>query len=879
MSQRGGLPAFAAALLRRLLHEAEREEVLSDLAEEYAARELRTGSVSARLWLWRQVLLSAPGSARRSWQAGTTGFESEANRMRSGGSGMESWIMDGRFALRRIRTRPQYALLSVVTLALGIGGTTAVFGIARAVLLEPLPYGAANELVMFWNMFDWRESEVVHLRPEWSGFSGVAAYTTEGVFMRREGAPPRLVPGIRSSAELFEVLAAPPLLGRGFREGDDAVGAEPTVVLSHGLWQELGGARDIVGSMLELDGASRRVIGVMPAGFWFPDPSVRLWLSTPMRPDNHAGNYALVGRMAAGRGIEAMADPLARIAARLREQFTYSPQWDKTAQPELTALRDHLLGPVRPALLATLAGMGVILLMACANVATLMLGQLRGRTAELAVRTALGAGRRRVMQQLVVEAGMLGLLAGLVGAVAALAGFRLVVAAMPLGELAQAVRADWTLFVLALVFALIASLLIALAPVFSLWRGDLRDALSVARSGGIDGRGGGRMEDGLVVVEVALAVILAAAAAVLIRSVENLRAIDTGVETAQVGVVDVVASADVPGATRRQQLGEMLATLEQLPGVTGAGLVQRLPLRDRGDNWGIEIRGRPEVEVSTTAFRVVSRNYFDVLGIDVRAGRTFDGSDHADSELVTVIDEGLAAKYFPGEDPIGQYIYAGDDTVYMRIVGVVENVSVVGLREAPEPTRYALYEQFGYTPEGFALVLRAAGNRNLADVLQQAIGAIERSVTTYAVRDATTMDNVLAAAMGPTRRIMQLMTLLGVLALTLGAVGVYGVVSHFVNRRRRDWMIRMALGMHPVAVLRQVVGRGAALVVAGCAAGLLAAFALTRLLASLLYGVSAADPLALASAAGVLIAAGCIAALIPASRASRTDPAAVLRES
>jgi putative ABC transport system permease protein len=860
-----------------MLHEAEREEVLADLAEEYAARELRTGSVRARLWLWRQVLLSAPGSARRSWHAGTTGFESEANRRRSGGSGMESWIMDGRFALRRIRTRPQYALLSVLTLALGIGGTTAVFGIARAVLLEPLPYGAAGELVMFWNTFDWRESEVVHLRPDWPGFSDVAAYTTEGVFMRREGAAPRLVPGIRSSAELFEVLAALPLLGRGFREGDDAVGAEPTVVLSHGLWQELGGARDIVGSMLELDGESRRVIGVMPAGFWFPDPTVRLWLSTPMRPDNHAGNYALVGRMAPGRGIAAMADPLARIAARLREQFTYPPQWDKTAQPELTALRDYLLGPVRPAVLATLAGMGVILLMACANVATLMLGQLRGRTAELAVRTALGAGRRRVMQQLLVEAGVLGLLAGLVGAVAALAGFRLMVAAMPLGELAQAVRADWTLFVTALAVALVASLLIALAPVFSLWRGDLRDALSAARSGGIGG--GGRMEDGLVVVEVALAVILAAAAAVLIRSVENLRAIDTGVQTAQVGVVDVVASADVPGATRRQQLGEMLTALEQLPGVTGAGLVQRLPLRDRGDNWGIEIRSKPELEPSTTALRVVSHNYFEVLGIDVRAGRTFDASDRADSELVTVIDEGLAAKYFPGEDPIGQYIYAGDDTVYMRIVGVVENVSVAGLREAPEPTRYALYEQFGYTPEGFALVLRADGSRNPADVLQQAIGEIERSVTTYAVRDATTMDHVLAAAMGPTRRIMQLMTLLGVLALTLGAVGVYGVVSHFVNRRRRDWMIRMALGMHPLAVLRQVVGRGAALVAAGCAAGLVAAFALTRLLASLLYGVSAADPLALASAAGVLIAAGCIAALIPASRASRTDPAAVLRES
>jgi putative ABC transport system permease protein len=871
------LPVLPAALLRRLLHAAERDEVMADFAAEYAARAARGGGMRARLWLWRQVAGSVPWVARRSWHGGTTGFESEANRMRSGGV-VESWIMDARFAVRRLWTRPQYTALAVLTLALGIGGTTAVFGIARAVLVEPLPYERPEELVMFWNVFDWSEAELTHLRPDWAGFAGVAGYTTEGVFLRREGSAPRLVPGIRASAELFDVLGARPQLGRGFRAGDDDVGAEPAAVLSHGLWQELGGRADVVGSVVQMDGVGRRVLGVMPAGFWFPDPSVRVWLTTPMRADNRSGNYALVGRLQPGRDVAAMADPLNRITTRLREEFTYPAEWDKTRNAELTRLGDHLVGPVRPALLATLAGMGVILLMACANVATLMLGQLRGRTSELAVRAALGAGRRRITQQLLIEAGALGLLAGVVGALAALAAFRLLLAALPLGELAAAVRADWTLFAVALLIALGASLLIALAPVFSLWRGDLRDALSRARSGGIDAHGG-RLEDVLVVAEVALAVLLAASAAVLIRSVENLRAIDSGVETANAAVIDVTASSDLTGALRRQQLTDMIGALEALPGVRDVGMVQRLPLRDRGDNWGISIQSRPELESSTTAMRIVSRDYFAALGIELRSGRLFDGSDRFDSEPVIVIDENLAAQYFPDVDPIGQYIASGLGEGWMRVVGVVENVAVAGLTEEPVPARYVLYEQFGYTPEAMSLVLRLDNGRGTETVVQQAVRTIESAATSYAVHDATTMDAVLAMAMGPTRRIMQLMTLLGLLALTLGAVGVYGVVSHFVNRRRRDWVIRITLGMHPLAVVRQVAARGALLVTAGCAAGIAASLVLTRLFTSLLYGVSPADPTALLGAAATLIAAGCLAALLPAARASRANPASVLRES
>ena len=871
------LPTVARRMLRRVLRPGERDEVMADVAEEYEWRARRDGSVRARVWLWRQVLGSAGSAPGREWLRGTSGFEAGADRMRERSGGLSSWVMDTRYALRGLRRRPQYVGLSVLTLALGIGGTTAVFGIARTLLLEPLPYEAADEVVMFWNPFDWSEAEMSYLRPEWPGLAGVAAFAPEGVFMREEGGRAQLLPGVRTTAELFDVLGTQPLLGTGFRSGDDLPGAEPTAVLSYGLWQELGGAASIVGSRLRLDGSDRLIVGVMPRGFWFPDPSVRVWLSTPLRPANRAGMYALVGRLEPGRTIAGMAEPLNRITDRLADEFTYSAEWDKTRNAELMPVTDYVLGPVRPALLATLAAMGVILLMACANVATLMLAQLRGRSSELAVRLALGAGRRRITQQLLVESGVLGLLAGLAGAVVAAFGFRLLVSALPLGELAAAVRADWSLFVTALVIAIAAAILIAVAPLFSLWRGELRDALSRARSGGIGARSG-RLEDALVVGEVALALLLAASAGVLIRSVGYLSAIDPGIEAEGVGVVQVAASGDVPQEQRRRELLQIVDRIADVPGITSAAAVQQ-PLLRGGNNWGIDVQSMPDLEESTTAWRLVTRDYFETLGIRLLSGRWFDESDRHGGELVTVIDETLAREYFGDRDPLGEFIESGLGQGWTRVIGVVSGVAHNGLTADPEPGRYLLYEQIDYTPETATLVLRADGGRDPSAAIEQAVHLIRESGADIAVQDATTAENVLALAMGPTRPIMQLMTLLGVLALTLGAVGVYGVVSHFVNRRKRDWVIRMALGLTPRNAVAQVVARGATLVGIGCVIGIAAALALTRLLSALLFGVSPADPLTLGAAALALVVAGCCAALLPGLRAGRSNSAQVLRES
>ncbi|HEU4564078.1 MAG TPA: ABC transporter permease, partial [Gemmatimonadaceae bacterium] len=480
------------------------------------------------------------------------------------------------------------------------------------------------------------------------------------------------------------------------------------------------------------------------------------------------------------------------------------------------------------------------------------------------------------------EALLLGVGAGAAGAALAAAGFRVLAGALPLGAWSESTRPDWTVFWAAMAIAVLAALLVACVPVVALWRGDLRGVIGRARTGGIGGRGG-RLEGGLVVAEVALAVLMAAGAGLLVRSVAKLYAIDPGVDTRGIAVLDITIPRTATPERRRQMLDEIVAELRTLPGVSTAGAIQRLPLRGGGDNWGIAIEGRPELEQTTTFFRIVTRDYFRAMGVSVRQGRGFDASDRAmasDSapERAVVVNEALARQYFPGANPIGKRI-GGAFEGWDRIVGVVEDVAEGDLTGERAPARYMLYDQIPYTPAASAVVIRTARPQDAAAVLDAARRAVQRVAPDVAVQEATTMERVFARAVGPARQIMTLLALLGGLALVLGAVGVYGVISHFAGRRQRDWGIRVALGLPPSSVVKQVVGHGAVLVGIGVAIGLVCVFLTARLLASFLYGVGTADPVALAAAVAALLAVGLLAALVPAHRASRVDPAVVLRES
>ena len=788
---------------------------------------------------------------------------------------VEQLVQDAWYAVRVLRRRPAYALLSVLTLALGVGGTAAVFGVAHGVLLSPLPYAHERELGVFWMKTDWTHEEYLHIRGRTPGFRQVALYRQRDAILRAGGGPARLVPGVSASAELLDVLGAKPLVGRGFQKGDDVPGTERVALLSFGLWQELGGDPSIIGTQVMLDGSQRTVIGVMPRAFWFPDPSVRIWTPEPLRPDARSWNSTLIGRVASNQDIRAMDAPLSQLTAMLDERFDYPARRDKTKDRRITPVRDDLLGPMQPALLATLAATALILLIGCANVAALVLGQVDARSAEFAVRAALGANRQRLAQQLIVEVLIVSAVAGTVGAALSWVGFTVVAGALPLGAWASTAP-DWRVFASALAIAVIAASLVILVPIVSLYRRDLRSVLSAARTGGIGGRGG-RLESGLVVAQVALAVMIASGAALLARSVANMYAVQPGVQVDGVAVVDVVFDSTLDRDSRETMLDDLEQALRELAGVASVGTGQQLPLRGGGYRADLHVHERPEFEHAATEYRMVTPGYFESLGFALRQGRAITSADRSETERVAVINEAFARKYFAGVDPIGKAIGVNAKQ-RARVVGVVANAAEQRLTDAPEPVRYVAAAQQPWLDEAQSLVLRAAPGVAETSLLEPARRTIARVAPAAALQQTTTMRRVFETAVGPARQVVLLLSLLTGLALILGAVGVYGVMTHFASRRRRDWAIRVAIGLPGSRVIAHVLRHGALLVSAGIVAGIVGAATLTRLLSSFLFDVSALDPLAFAIAGAALFGVGVAAAFVPALRAGMADPLKALRE-
>jgi putative ABC transport system permease protein len=789
---------------------------------------------------------------------------------------------DLRFAARQLLKNPAFSSLAALTLALGIGGTVALFSVVNGLMLRPLPFPEEDRVMSFWMDYNWRGEEFDLVKDVPESFESIAAYSSLGYTLRTE-AGSTLVRTLVASVELWDVLGVAPSLGRTFLPGEDRPGAEEVVVLGHGIWQrEFGGDPDVVGRRIRFDGVPHTVVGVMPEGFYFPTPEWDAYVPLDLDPADGAyannGWLVLLGRLRPGASEAGIDRDLSAIAAVLDERYDYSTRWDKTRDPYVIPVREYLLGDVRPAILLLFATVGLLLLMSCVNVTALILTKTVDRTREMSVRAALGAGRARLARQVLTESILLGLVSGVLGMALATGLFDVLVASLPIDPAFRtSLGVDWITLLSALVLAVVAGSAIALAPIRNLLRDELSEGALTRRSGG-NGLHAGRMQRALVVAEVLLAVVLVTGAALLVRTVEQLRALDPGLDPEGVMTVGVVVSEDeTTEAERRVFFQRLLERTEALPGVTAAGYINRLPLRDGGYQGSVTIEGRPDLEGvnrPNAMYRPVSPGTFEALGIEVLQGRGIEPTDIAGSPLAAVVNETFARTVWGDENPIGRR-YTTGFVGTVEVVGVVADVAVADLVGVQPMTGFYAWDQAqAGTGSGILLAKTTGLATSLAAPIRALVAELEPRA---AVGGVQTMEEAMEGEMAEPLRLRFFLGLFSALGLVLGTVGVYGVVSYSVHRRRTEFGIRMALGAEPGTLLGTVIRQGMVPVVLGVVGGAAVALLASRTLSGFLFGVEPTDPLSLASAAGSLLAAGVAAALLPAWRASTTDPAVALR--
>ena len=802
---------------------------------------------------------------------------------------------DVRYGARMLLNGGAVTLVAIVTLALGIGASTAIFSIVNGVLLTPLPFERPGELVLMGERHGARPISVSWLNyADWKDQNSVFTEmgATTGVFLNltRSGAEPERLAGTRVTASYFRTLGVPALLGRTFTDDEDRQGAEPVVVLSEGAWHRLfGGDRDILGRALTLSGTPHTVVGVMPSSFAIQNPPVEAWVSLGRVRDlmgergNHPG-ISVVARLKPGVTIHRARADLDAIAAGLARAY---PATNGDIGVLIDPLHDRVVGAdLKRALLVLIGAVVFVLLIACANVANLLLSRGAARQRELAVRLAMGAGRWRLMRQLLTESVLLAALGGLIGVVLGAWGVRLLLAAVP-DNLARmdAVRLDAQVLVFSALLTLLTGVIFGIAPALQVSKPNLSETL---KEGGRTGSGARahRVRGTLVAAQVALSLVLLVGAGLMLRSFAALQASSPGLEPAGV----VTASVALPGVRyaedgpRRLFVRQVLERLESVAGVEAAGAITPLPLSGGGWQTSFAVEGFPEPEPGkfpTNDIARVTPDYFRAMGVRLLRGRLFTRDDDEDAPPVVIVDETFASTWFPDEDPIGKRIKlnAGHPPPGMppppwsTIVGIVNHVKNYGI---DRESRVEVYQPYVQSPVSIVtLVARGRGDAaSMGAAMREAVRAADPSLPLFNIR---TMEEYLARTLTPKRLMMILLALFGGVALALAAVGLYGVMSYAVSQRTSEIGIRMALGAHPRDVLRLVVGQGMLLTGSGLAIGVGAAYALTRLMSTLLFGVSATDPATFGGVAALLAAVALLASWIPARRASRVDPLIALR--
>ena len=809
---------------------------------------------------------------------------------------MESVFKDLQFAVRGVFKRPAFTAIAVITLGLGIGASTAIFSVVNSVMLRRLPYPNADRIVAIQeinrqgeqgqvtgpNFLDWRAQNTV--------FEHLSAIRITNANLTLADQAER-IDLAQTSADFFDVFGVAPELGRLFVTGDEQAGHAPVVVLSDALWRRKFGAdRSLVGQQVNLDGKSYAVVGIAPPGFrypgateaWLPPLKLAPEMSERAEPTTRRGSGYLFAIALLKRGVTLpqAASEMETITARLRQQY---PDTNNTRFNRVVSLQEHLVGKSDTMLWLLFGAVMFVLLIACANVANLLLASAASRSKEMAIRAALGASRLRVIRQLLTESTILALAGGLLGLALSSYGIMAITKLLPpdfprLSEIGM----DWRVFGFTLGASLLTGFLFGFAPALHMSKTDVQEAMKETGRGTAGSARHTRLRHALIVAEVALSVVLLAGAGLLFRSFMRLQAVNAGFTPQQ-----VLTAKLSPAGPQFKNLSDYVTfydrVLEQvrtIPGVQSAGVINTLPL-SKGPTVAFRIDGRPVTTPDkwpSCNFRSVSSDYFRTMNIPVTQGRPFNDDDGPNVPLRLMINQTLAQRDFPNEDPVGKRVTFGntgpnDEPVWFEIIGVTANVRSLELREEAPAELYFTIKQNPF--ENNAIVVRSTvAPESIAPALRQAVAAVDR---TAPVSEVQTMEHIVSESVTQPRFNLFLLGLFGGIALLLSAAGIYGVTSYTVTQRTHELGIRLALGAQVSDVLKLVLGQGMAVIGIGLVLGLAASFALMRLLRSLLFGVGENDPLTFAAITFVLLLVALGACYVPARRATKVDPLVALR--
>ena len=801
---------------------------------------------------------------------------------------MDTLIQDLRYAVRTLLQSPGFTLVAVLTLALGIGANTAIFSAVSAALLRPLPYPDPGRLVAIWGtrgsdaQLLTAYTDVVDYRAQSSSFGDIGIIRGESVNLTGGDSPER-VSGEFVSSDVFDVVGVHAALGRSFTREETTPGrGSAVVVLSDGLWRNrFGGDPHLLGRTLTLNGQPHVVIGVMPPGYTSPFGPVDLWMPitsipTPGTFDRGVRNVWAIGRLRPGVTIERAQRDLSAIADRLARDY---PAGNTGIGVAVLSLREQVAGRVATALLTLLAAAGLVLLIACANVANLQLARATARRHEMSVRASLGASRRRLLRQLLTESLLLAAVGGACGVLLAAWAVGALVRAVPSGLPALgSVGIDVPVLAFALGTAVLAALLFGLAPALYASRGDLGGALRLREPSGAPARGRLDFRNGLVVAELAVCMVLMASAGVLARSVGRMRQVDPGFDPDRLLTFQfrLPRAKYADAGSREQFFARAVAAVRAVPGVRAAALVGATPF---SGNWAFTnyvAEGQPAPapgRAPAAGFDVVSDGYFATMGIPLVAGREFDAHDRGGTLPVAIVSRELARRSWPGASALGRRIQEVGDSVWRTVVGVVGDTKQRTLGEDPMPRLYVPVLQDPYLFSN--VVARTVGDPlAAAAVVRAAIWSVDPDQPVWSV---TSLEGLLSRSMGQARFTALLTLGFAALALLLAAIGVYGVMAYAVAQRTREVGIRLAVGAAPSQVVALVFGRGMKVTAVATLLGLAGALAATRLLRSQLFGIAPGDPVTFVAVAAVLAGVALVACWVPARRAAKVDPVVALR--